>query len=107
MMVGPADDEYERYKREGDELVKKGEYEKALKKFQACLVVPNFSNDTYAKGKIEQCKNAVQLRKEAETALSKNDGPVAVERLKQILVSNPDDPITRKMLADYWKKKET
>lgn len=103
-VVSTADEEYDRYKREGDELFKKGDYEKARKKFLACLEVPNFSNDTYAKGKVDLCLRANQLRLAGETALNSGKGTEAVDRLKQVLLLNSDDPITRKTLADYWEK---
>lgn len=97
-----ADDEYEKYRKEGDELFKKGDYEKATKKFRACLEVPGFSNDTYATGRIRQCDSALKLRQQAQTALVQGQGAQAVEFFKQLLVINANDPLTRQQLADYW-----
>lgn len=99
-----ADDEYEKYKKEGDELFKKGQYEKAQKKFLACLEVPGFSGDTYAKGRVSQCTNALRLRHQAQAALDKGQGGQAIDLFKQLLVINASDPITRQQLTDYWER---
>lgn len=105
LIMSPVfDEEYDRYKREGDELFRKGEYEQARKKFLACLLIPKFENDPYAKGRVQSCVRAIQLRQEGETALAGGKGSEAVERFKQLLQLNPDDLITRKSLADYWQK---
>ena len=43
------DEEYTKFKKQGDEFFSQGDYKKALKKYFSCLEVPNFANDEYAK----------------------------------------------------------
>ncbi len=96
------DDDYEKFKREGDELFKQGEYLKAKNKYKACLVVPNFGNDSYAKGRIDLMDKLITLRENATKLLSAGKGEEAVGLLEQILIENPKDPITKATITKIW-----
>jgi tetratricopeptide (TPR) repeat protein len=104
MVAFELDDEYEKYKKEGDDLFRKGDYDRAQKKYLACLEVPNFSNDTYATTKAGQCKRALSLKKQAEIAFAQKQGLEGTEALKQVLAINPQDPVVKRQLADFWEE---
>lgn len=91
----------EQRKKEGDELFKKGEYEEALKKYEACLSIPAFSQSAYAKERILLSRQAAAFQKDAESAFRRGDGAEGVANLKKILVLNSDDANTRQKIADY------
>jgi|GEM_PF-1328983 len=102
--IAVLDDDYERFKREGDELFKQGEYLKAKYKYKACLVVPNFGNDSYAKGRIDLMDKLITLRENATKLLSAGKGEEAVGLLEQILTENPNDPITKATITKIWQE---
>ncbi len=97
-----ADEEYERYKKRGDEYFEKGDYQNALRQYRNCLEVPNFENDPYAKGRIELCQRLLKLREEALKALDEGKGDEAVASFEQMLVENPKDSLTKVNLTEYW-----
>ncbi|MGF7214501.1 tetratricopeptide (TPR) repeat protein [Spirosoma lacussanchae] len=99
-----VDDEYDRYKKRGDDYFKEGKYFEARRQYQNCLEVPGFENDAYARGQIEECTTGLNLRKQAEDALRQGKGPEAVALLNQLLNLNPDDVITRAQYADYYER---
>ena len=101
------DEEYERYKKRGDEYFDQGDYQNALRQYRNCLEVPNFENDPYAKGRIELCQNLLKLREQANNSLNKGKGDEAVVSFEQILVENPKDSITKVNLTEYWTREAT
>lgn len=101
------DEEYDRYKKRGDDFFAQGDYANALKQYRNCLEVPNFENDTYVKGRIALVTKLSTLRENASKLLNSGKGEEAVEALKQILVENPNEPIAKGMLAEFWTDKAT
>ncbi|GAB3769803.1 hypothetical protein GCM10028818_06550 [Spirosoma horti] len=99
-----VDDEYDRYKKRGDDLFKEGRYQEARRQYQNCLEVPGFENDPYAKEQIQECTTGLALRQQADDALRGNKGPEAVKLFGQLLNLNPDDAITKMQLADYYER---
>ncbi|MFN8348790.1 MAG: hypothetical protein U0X91_27575 [Spirosomataceae bacterium] len=100
--VAFVDDEYDRFRKEGDAFFKVGDYKKALNKFLSCLEVPGFSSDTYAKTQAERCQKAIKLGEEAEEALSKKNNKKALGHLEELLTLNPNDAGAKKKLAALW-----
>lgn len=97
-----VDEEYERYKKRGDEYFAQGEYQNALRQYRNCLEVPNFENDPYAKVRIELCQKLIKLREQAYQSLNQGKGEEAVGSFEQMLIENPKDSITKANLTDYW-----
>lgn len=98
-----VDDEYERLKKQGDSLFVRGEYEKAKQRYETILVVvPGYEQDAYAKNRIELSQKAITLRQQAAQAMNQNKGMEAVELYRQVLGINPNDPITKGFIMDYW-----
>jgi len=91
----------EQRKKEGDDLFKKGDYEEALKKYEACLSLPGFSQSAYAKERILLSRQASAFQKDAESAFQRGNGAEGVANLKKILVLNSEDVSTRQKIADY------
>lgn len=102
-----VDEEYDRYKKRGDDFYAQGDYQNALKQYRNCLEVPNFENDSYAKGRIGLVSKLTKLREDATKLLNSGKGDDAVVLLKQILTENPSDPITKVTLTDYWSDEAT
>jgi tetratricopeptide (TPR) repeat protein len=101
------DEEYDRYKKRGDDFFVQGDYSNALKQYRNCLEVPNFDNDPYAKGRIALVTKLTKLRDDATKLLNEGKGEEAVGLLKQILDENPNDPVTKVTLTDYWSDEAT
>ncbi|RDB02384.1 hypothetical protein DVG78_29040 [Runella aurantiaca] len=101
------DEEYDRYKKRGDDFFVQGDYSNALKQYRNCLEVPNFDNDPYAKGRIALVTKLTKLRDDATKLLNDGKGEEAVVLLKQILDENPNDPVTKVTLTDYWSDEAT
>ncbi len=99
-----VDDEYDRYKKRGDDFFKEGKYFDARRQYQNCLEVPGFENDAYAKEQIAECTTGLTLRQQADEAIGKNNGQEAVKLFGQLLNLNPDDAITKVQLADYYER---
>ena len=99
-----ADDEYDRYKKKGDDLYREGRYLEARRQYQNCLLVPNFENDPYAKEQIENCTRGLALRQQADEALQQGKGADAVNLYKQLLTVNASDAVTKAQLADYHER---
>jgi len=99
-----ADDEYDRYKKKGDDLYREGRYLEARRQYQNCLLVPNFENDPYAKEQIENCTRGLALRQQADDALQQGKGADAVDLYKQLLTVNASDAVTKAQLADYHER---
>jgi hypothetical protein len=64
-----VDEEYDRYRKQGDEFFAKGEYERAKGRYENCLEVPGFAQDAYAKNRLELINRLLVLRKQAADAL--------------------------------------
>ncbi len=97
-----ADEEYDRYKKRGDDFFKEGKYQEARRQYQNCLEVPGFENDAYATKQIDECSKALSLRQQATEALKQNKNQEAIQILNQLLTRNPGDNISREQLADYY-----
>ena len=97
-----VDDEYDLYKRKGDDLFKVGKYPEARRQYQNCLEVPGFEDDAYAKGQLEKCATALALRQQADDALKDDKHYDAVMLYGKLLALNPDDAITKDRLAAYY-----
>ncbi|AQG82154.1 hypothetical protein [Spirosoma montaniterrae] len=105
LVAAHIDDEYDRYKKKGDDLFRVGNYAEAVKQYRNCLEVPTFENDAYAKGQIERCTNALNLRQKADSTLQKGDEKSAMPLFNQLLSLNADDGITKATLVDYYEQK--
>lgn len=101
------DDEYDRYKKRGDDFFVQGEYQKAIAQYQNCLEVPNFSNDLYAKERITLANKLATKRQDAFKLLDTGKGEEAISLLKEILESNQNDPITKTALTEYLTSEAT
>lgn len=98
------DEEYDRYKKRGDDYFKEGKYFDARRQYQNCLEVPGFENDAYAKKRIEECAAGVTLRQQVEDATRQGRSNQAVDLLHELLHLNPDDAITMSQLADHYER---
>ncbi|GAB2517748.1 tetratricopeptide repeat protein [Spirosoma aerophilum] len=98
------DDEYDRYKKRGDDFFKEGRYVEARRQYQNCLEVPGFENDRYAKEQIAECTTGLMLRQQADDAMRQNKGPEAIKLFGQLLNLNPDDAITKAQLGEYYER---
>ena len=96
------DEEYTKFKKQGDDFFVQGEYKKALKKYYSCLEVPNFSTDEYANKQVEICKRAIQLNDEVNNAMAKKRNDKAIPYLEEIYGLNKADIITKKRLKDFY-----
>ena len=99
-----VDEEYDRYKKRGDDYFKEGKYVEARRQYQNCLEVPGFENDAYAKEQIQECTTGLTLRQQADDAVRQGKGAEASNLLSQLLNLNPDDAITKGQLADYYER---
>jgi tetratricopeptide (TPR) repeat protein len=110
--VALVDEEYDRYRKQGDEFFAKGEYERAKGRYENCLEVPGFAQDEYAKKRIELINRLLTLRKQAADALDEarqatgpaqqSKGKEAMELYQQILSVNPNDAVTKGFMTEYW-----
>ncbi len=101
-MLQPVDEEYDRFRKQGDDLFKRGEYEKALKKYIACLEVPNYAKDTYALSKVSLCRKAVSLRN--DISKDRNEENI-ITKMEELLQINPEDSFIKETARDYWIRK--
>lgn len=99
-----VDDEYDRYKKKGDDFFKEGKYQEARGQYQNCLEVPGFEEDKYAKEKIEDCTKALNFRQQASDALAQNKPQEAVQLLDQLLKLNPNDQVTTNQVGDFYEQ---
>ncbi|GAB4033427.1 tetratricopeptide repeat protein [Spirosoma jeollabukense] len=99
-----VDDEYDRYKKRGDDFFREGKYFEAKRQYQNCLEVPGFENDKYAKEQIEECATGLALRQKVEDATRQGKNTQVVDLLSQLLNLNPDDAITKNQFADYYER---
>lgn len=96
------DEEYIKFKKQGDDFFVQGEYSKALKKYYSCLEVPNFSNDEYAKKQVAICEKAIQLNQDVDLAIAKKKNEKAIAYLEEIYMLNKADILTKKRLKDFY-----
>ena len=96
------DEEYTKFKKQGDEFFSQGDYKKALKKYFSCLEVPNFANDEYAKKQVQMCEKIINLNEEASNAIDKKKNRKAIEYLEEIYRLNKADIITKKKLKELY-----
>ncbi|MCX6215446.1 hypothetical protein [Spirosoma sp.] len=99
-----VDEEYDRYRKRGDDLFKEGKYLEARRQYQNCLEVPGFENDTYAKEQIQECTTGLALRKQADDAFGQKKIAEALNFLNQLLNLNPEDRITKEQFADHYER---
>lgn len=99
-----VDEEYDAYKKKGDDFFKAGRYPEARRQYQNCLEVPGFENDLYAKAQLDKCATALALRQQADDALKQEKGQDALNLYGKILAINPDDAATKSQLADYYEQ---
>ena len=99
-----VDEEYERYKKQGDDAFKAGNYLRARQQYQNCLEVPGFENDAYAKEQIGECTTGLTLTQQAEAARQQGNNPESLRLYNQLLNLNPDDAITKARLAEYYER---
>jgi tetratricopeptide (TPR) repeat protein len=103
-LMHTIDEEYDSYKKKGDDLFKSGKYPEARRQYQNCLEVPGFENDPYAKGQLEKCAAALVLRQQAADALRAEKYYETVMVYGKLLEINPDDAITKDQLAAYYEQ---
>lgn len=99
-----VDEEYERYKKQGDDFFKAGEYLSARRQYQNCLEVPGFDNDVYAKGQINKCATGLTMSQQADEAKRQGKNPEALRLYGELLKLNPDDALTKAQLAEYYER---
>jgi tetratricopeptide (TPR) repeat protein len=99
-----VDEEYERYKKQGDDAFKAGNYLRARQQYQNCLEVPGFENNTYAKEQIAECTTGMTLSQQAEAARQQGNNQEALRLYNQLLNLNPDDALNRSLLAEYYER---
>lgn len=124
-----VDDEYEQFRKQGDELFKAGQYSKALNKYLSCLEVPGFERDRYIIERVSVCKRAVALKSEVMGSLDKmldalnTSSPLSsknklekdslfIGQFERVLPSfqvlmtlNPDDASMGELAFTYWSAK--
>lgn len=98
------DDEYDRYKKKGDDLFKEGKYAEARRQYQNCLEVPGFESDPYALEQIQKCTTGLTLHQQVTDAFAAKNNRAALQALNQLLSLNQDDLITKNQLADYYER---
>ncbi|WP_020601572.1 tetratricopeptide repeat protein [Spirosoma spitsbergense] len=99
-----VDEEYERYKKQGDEFFKTGDYFKARQQYQNCLEVPGFENDAYAEGKIEKSITGLILNQQVEEARQQGNNQEVLRLYGELLAFNSDDVRTKARLAEYYER---
>lgn len=122
-----VDDEYQQFRKQGDDLFKTGQYDKALNKYLSCLEVPGFERDVYAITQVKVCKKAIELKREVMQNLDKSldvlgtssgmkNGiikdslfisqlEVGFSSFQALLKLNPDDASMRELAFTYWSAK--
>jgi tetratricopeptide (TPR) repeat protein len=92
-------------RKEGDDLFKRGDYEAAQKKYEACLNVPSFGSDAYVKEQIKFCRLAAAFQTDAKNALARGNGLEGLAYLKKILEINSGDPTTRRLIVEHLQQR--
>ncbi|RRB04422.1 hypothetical protein [Larkinella rosea] len=99
-----VDEEYDRYKKRGDDFFKEGKYFEARRQYQNCLEVPGFETDEYATKQIEVSTTGLELRQKVDEAASQGKNQQVVDLLYQLLNLNPDDVLTKSQFADHYER---
>ncbi|MFN3783064.1 MAG: tetratricopeptide repeat protein [Spirosomataceae bacterium] len=99
------DDEYGKFRKEGDDLFKAGQYDKALNKYLSCLEVPGYETDNYAYGRIDNCRKAMELKAEINRLNGLNQLENATASVDALLKLNPADEQIRNMVFNLWLNK--
>lgn len=99
-----VDEEYERYKKQGDDSFKTGDYLKARQQYQNCLEVPGFENDAYAEAQIEKSITGLILNQQADEARQQGNNQEVLRLYGQLLAFNSDDVRTKTRLAEYYER---
>lgn len=97
-----VDDEYDRYKKQGDDFFNQGDYLKAKRRYQNCREVPGFENDTYARKRITDCTTSLTLRRQGDEAWQRGKKIDAIQSFDQLLTLNTNDPYAREKLISYY-----
>ncbi len=92
-------------RKEGDDLFKRGDYEAAQKKYEACLNVPAFGSDAYVKEQIKFSRLAAAFLTDAKNALARGNDLEGLAYLKKILEINSGDPITRRLITEHLQQR--
>lgn len=100
-----ADEEYDTYRRKGDEHFKAGRYADARRQYQNCLEVPGFENDEYAKQRIELATQCLAWLQQVDEAVQSQNDTLIVSLLRQVLTINPADGQALNRLTDYHELK--
>jgi tetratricopeptide (TPR) repeat protein len=104
--VAPVvDEEYDRYKKRGDDYFKEGKYFEARRQYQNCLEVPGFESDAYATKRIAESTTGLELRQKVDEAMRLGQDQPVVDLLHQLLNLNPEDVLTRKQFADHYERR--
>lgn len=103
-LTSVVDDEYDSYKKKGDDFFKFAKYVEARRQYQNCLEVPGFENDAYAKGQIDKCNTALTMRQQAEDAVKQNKPYEIVMLYGKLLALNSEDAIAKGQLADFYER---
>lgn len=99
------DDEYEQFRKQGDELFKAGQYEKALNKYLSCLEVPGYERDVYAIERVDVCRKAVEMKAEINRLNGLNQLENAKASVDALLKLNPADEQIKNMVFNLWLNK--
>ncbi|GAB3920779.1 hypothetical protein GCM10028804_15500 [Larkinella terrae] len=98
------DEEYDRYKKKGDDFFREGKYLEARWQYENCLEVPGFENDPYALKQIETSAAGLALRQQVDEAMSQGKSQQVVDLLYQLLNLNPEDAITKNQFSDHYER---
>lgn len=96
------DDEYEMFRKQGDDLFKAGQYDKALNKYLSCLEVPGYETDNYAYGRIDNCRKAMELKADINRLNGLNQLENATASVDALLKINPADEQVRNLVFSFW-----
>ena len=99
-----VDDEYNQFRKQGDDFFKSGKYDKALNKYLSCLEIPGFEKDDYALQRVDVCKRAMALQKEIVTK-GTNMLDKSTDAVDALLKLNPEDEQVRNTAFAFWVNK--
>lgn len=102
---GTVDDEYEQFRKQGDEFFSAGQYKKAVNKFLSCLEVPGFEKDNYVLGQLEICKRILELQSDIFRKSDINLLEQAMGSVNELLKLNPEDMKIRNVVFTFWSNK--
>jgi TonB family protein len=98
--------EYEKYKKMADIAYFKGDYNRAISLYRACLAVPQFDKDVYSIQQIANCNLCQSFSTTASFLLKQeNQEEAAILIFEKLLNVNPDDSVTKAQIGFYWLKK--